>query len=391
MIELFLSYFIYNLVVGMVLVIFYFFTGNNELKTKELIWLLIFPAAGMGKWQYVEASHKGQRTEFPAEWYMWKYMIKVNWGYMALLGFFPVIMLLAALIGISVAGMPSFDAYSEMEAFIGTGVFLLIVLMLILMVFVLIIPFLILIYFPMYQKRKIEQAVFYQALNERLDHGYESKAKPNFQSAVAASIPLFPQLEQYVKARVDEFNQIPKERRKELEELARVLNGKVNEGRLVNLTFICTHNSRRSQFGQVWAAVAAAYFGIRNIQTYSGGTEETAFNKRAVAAIERAGFSVKGTVGTNPRYSVRFSDQLGALDCYSKTFDNPANPQKGFIAIMTCSDADADCPFVPGAEHRSKLIYEDPKIADGTSSETALYDERCAQIACEMLYLFSKV
>ena len=160
---------------------------------------------------------------------------------------------------------------------------------------------------------------------------------------------------------------------------------------MVNLTFICTHNSRRNQFGQIWAAVAAAHFGIRNIQTFSGGTEETAFNKRAVQAVLRTGMTATGTVGTNPRYSVRFSDELGALDCYSKTFDNPVNPQKGFAAIMTCSDADENCPVVLGATYRARVTYEDPKISDNTALESATYDERCQQIATEMLYLFSKV
>jgi hypothetical protein len=33
----------------------------------------------------------------------------------------------------------------------------------------------------------------------------------------------------------------------------------------------------------------------------------------------------------------------------------------------------------------------DPKASDGTPDETATYDERCAQIAREMLYVFSRV
>ena len=137
--------------------------------------------------------------------------------------------------------------------------------------------------------------------------------------------------------------------------------------------------------------MAATKYGVKGVLTYSGGTEGTAFNKRAVEACKRAGLKFNGTVGTNPRYNVRFSDSAGALDCHSKTFDNPANPQQGFASIMTCSDADENCPIIHGAEFRASLTYDDPKIADKTTEEAAKYDERCKQIATEMLYLFSKV
>ncbi|MEO9872330.1 hypothetical protein [Ekhidna sp.] len=58
---------------------------------------------------------------------------------------------------------------------------------------------------------------------------------------------------------------------------------------------------------------------------------------------------------------------------------------------MTCSEADADCPFVSGASKRIKLFYEDPKVSDGTSDESKTYDKRCAQIASEMRYVFSLI
>jgi arsenate reductase len=157
------------------------------------------------------------------------------------------------------------------------------------------------------------------------------------------------------------------------------------------MTFICTHNSRRSHFGQVWAAVAAAHFGLENITTFSGGTEATAFNPRAVAALERAGFSIENPGGDNPKYKVRFGEAADALTCFSKKYDDASNPQKGFVAVMTCSDADRNCPIVPGAVARFATPYVDPKEADNTPQETARYDERCKQIATEMLYLMGKV
>ncbi len=47
--------------------------------------------------------------------------------------------------------------------------------------------------------------------------------------------------------------------------------------------------------------------------------------------------------------------------------------------------------MVQGASSRFAIPYDDPKVADGTPEETAIYDERCAQIAREMLYVFSQV
>jgi len=136
---------------------------------------------------------------------------------------------------------------------------------------------------------------------------------------------------------------------------------------------------------------AAAYFGVDGVRTFSGGTEATAFNPRAVAAIERAGFVVESSGGNNPHYHVTFADSGPVLECFSKTYDHPCNPREGFAAVMTCSDADEACPVVFGAAMRSPIHYEDPKAADGTPEETSVYDARCLQIATEMLYLFSRV
>ena len=58
---------------------------------------------------------------------------------------------------------------------------------------------------------------------------------------------------------------------------------------------------------------------------------------------------------------------------------------------MTCSDADENCPFIPGAALRIPITYEDPKAYDNTSVEEKAYAERCFQIGTEMFYLFNKV
>ncbi|MNR35218.1 hypothetical protein D3C85_1530470 [compost metagenome] len=58
---------------------------------------------------------------------------------------------------------------------------------------------------------------------------------------------------------------------------------------------------------------------------------------------------------------------------------------------MTCSQADGGCPFIPGAEKRIPITFEDPKISDGTAEQTAVYAERSLEIAAEMCYVFSNI
>lgn len=156
------------------------------------------------------------------------------------------------------------------------------------------------------------------------------------------------------------------------------------------LNFICTHNSRRSHLSQIWAQTMAHHYGVK-VETFSGGTEATAFHPNAVAAIEGAGFDVRRGKGETPRYEVRFSNDVSPMTCYSKTFDDAVNPSAGFAAIMTCSEADAECPIVLGADVRIKLFYEDPKVSDGSGNEEKVYGERSRQIALEMAYVFSNV
>ncbi len=205
-------------------------------------------------------------------------------------------------------------------------------------------------------------------------------------------IKLYPDIQKRIRIAVGEFDEIPNQRKEKLKELSAFVRSQNRLGKPVNLTFICTHNSRRSHLAQIWAQTAAAHYGVPSVTAYSGGTECTAFNPRAVAAIKRAGFKVeKTTEGENPIYHVRYSDRRPAITNFSKVYNYAPNPSKGFCAVMTCSSADKACPLVRGASLRIAIPFVDPKAFDGTDQEAARYDERCRQICREMLYLFSKV
>ncbi|KPK42305.1 MAG: hypothetical protein AMJ65_07845 [Phycisphaerae bacterium SG8_4] len=204
-------------------------------------------------------------------------------------------------------------------------------------------------------------------------------------------VSLYPDIRQGIRTAVAEFDLIGEQRREKLRELSAYVRSQNRLGKPVNLTFICTRNSRRSHMAQIWAQTAAAFYGIHNLTAYSGGTGSSAFNPRAVAAIRRAGFKVeKTTEGENPIYHVRYSDQRPAMTHFSKLYDSAPNPTKDFCAVMTCSAADKACPLVRGASARVALPFVDPKAFDGTDQEAAKYDERSRQICREMLYMFSE-
>lgn len=183
---------------------------------------------------------------------------------------------------------------------------------------------------------------------------------------------------------------IPVERLGVLQPLVDYIQLKIDKKEEVNLNFICTHNSRRSQFSQIWAYTAANYFGIP-ANCYSGGVEVTSFNERAVESIKRSGFRVITKGYANPQYSVFHSEDSEPILAFSKLFDDPINKVDQFAAIMTCSHADENCPFIPGTEKRIPVRYEDPKSFDDTPEESVMYDQRSMQIASEMFYVFSKV
>lgn len=202
---------------------------------------------------------------------------------------------------------------------------------------------------------------------------------------------IYEKLESTIAELQQGFDDISSDRKEKLTEVARFIQEELDKSGKVKLNFICTHNSRRSHLAQIWTQKAAETYDIKNVETYSGGTEATAFNPRAVAAIERVGFEVENPGGENPKYEIHYTENDDPMVCFSKTFDDPANPSKDFAAIMTCSDADENCPFVPGTKFRASITYRDPKESDGTDMEKEIYDERCRQIGTEMFYMMSKV
>lgn len=213
------------------------------------------------------------------------------------------------------------------------------------------------------------------------------------EQSASSTRSFYSELLQYLSDRALTFESIPSDRKAELAKVAAYIRDCLSKVGVAKLTFICTHNSRRSHLSQIWAQVAAEYYGLEGVETYSGGTEATALNPRAVAAMQRCGLKIVADdpSATNPRYRVYTSESSTPQICFSKAYADPPNPSKGYCAVMTCSQADDACPLVMGCDLRMPIRYEDPKVADDTPFESQRYEERSSQICAEMLYMMSLV
>ncbi|RKS53066.1 arsenate reductase [Gillisia mitskevichiae] len=189
-----------------------------------------------------------------------------------------------------------------------------------------------------------------------------------------------------------DISSISKDRKRILAPLIAYIQEKLDTNKEIKLNFICTHNSRRSHFSQVWAQAIAAYFNLNKVVCYSGGTEATALYPMVAETLKDLGFVIKViSKGSNPIYNITYSEKVSPINAFSKTFDSETNPKTEFAAILTCSDADENCPLIKGAEIRIPITYEDPKVSDGTPNQKAVYKDRSLQIATEMKYVFSEI
>ena len=200
---------------------------------------------------------------------------------------------------------------------------------------------------------------------------------------------MYPSIQHFINQL--DFNSISLIRKKELNVLVDYMYVNNIASQCISLNFICTHNSRRSQFSQVWAAVAASHYQLK-INSLSGGVAITSCNERTIASLLRFGFIItKKEESENPIYELRWDDLSTPLVLFSKLYDDQVNTADSFAAIMTCSDADKNCPFIPQATIRIPLRYKDPKRFDNTTLEAEMYDKRSLEIATELFYVFSTI
>ena len=209
---------------------------------------------------------------------------------------------------------------------------------------------------------------------------------------------LRPRLREYADALTTSFDMIDETHRQAGQKLADWIAKNYQRQKPLDVVVVCTGNSRRSILGSTLGNMAAAYYGMPEIRFHSGGTAPTAFNARTVNALKEIGVEIEPTgkeaargepKTANPMYRVRWGTPGGSSELesteFSKRYDDPANPQKDFAALMVCGEADAACPFVKGSSLRVSMPYLDPKIYDSGAYESAKYAERRDDIGRLML------
>lgn len=112
----------------------------------------------------------------------------------------------------------------------------------------------------------------------------------------------------------------------------------------MNILFLCTGNSCRSQMAEGWARALAN----ENVTIQSAGIEAHGKNPRAIAVMAEAGIDISA------QESTRVDDaMLQAAD----------------LVITVCGHADEHCPALPPATSKEHWPLEDPARASGPEDE----------------------
>jgi len=182
------------------------------------------------------------------------------------------------------------------------------------------------------------------------------------------------------------IDEIQNERLKIIDKIGKSINRNIMNDSFPNILFVCSHNSRRSQFAEIWAHTINYIFNNK-IKIMSAGTFKTAVHYQVINVIKDAGFKIRKKENN---YYLNFSNHCKDIKIYSKKI-NDINKNNSSIIINTCSNADIICSVVPNTLERFLLSYEDPKISDNTKFEKRKYYETCKNIALEIFYLFSNI
>ncbi|MEJ2644385.1 MAG: arsenate reductase (thioredoxin) [Gammaproteobacteria bacterium] len=112
----------------------------------------------------------------------------------------------------------------------------------------------------------------------------------------------------------------------------------------MNLLFLCTGNSCRSQMAEGWARTLGGDW----LQVQSAGIEAHGKNPRAIAVMQEAGVEI------SRQESTRVTPQmLEAAD----------------LVVTVCGHADEHCPVLPAGTRKEHWPLDDPAKATGSEDE----------------------
>jgi arsenate reductase len=112
----------------------------------------------------------------------------------------------------------------------------------------------------------------------------------------------------------------------------------------MNILFLCTGNSCRSQIAEGWAKALAD----NSVMIQSAGIEAHGKNPRAIAVMSEAGIDI------SEQESTRVDDpMLQAAD----------------LVVTVCGHADEHCPVLPPGTRKEHWPLDDPARATGSEDE----------------------
>ncbi len=204
---------------------------------------------------------------------------------------------------------------------------------------------------------------------------------------------IYPEIQNLIRDIEKKFDSIDHNRKLKLKEFAKNIHAALSDGQHVHLLYVCTHNSRRSHFGQIAAALAIIYYRLKNIDSYSAGTEVTAFHKNGINALLSLGFKTETAQETdmdNPVIEVKYGNSPKII-CFSKNIQHHDIPRKNLFVIYTCSEAELNCPVIIGASHSISLPHPDPKSSDSDENQKEVYINTFKAICREVFFMMSLV
>ncbi|MEM7183102.1 MAG: protein-tyrosine-phosphatase [Spirochaetota bacterium] len=179
------------------------------------------------------------------------------------------------------------------------------------------------------------------------------------------------------------------ERQETLQEIASFVETKRQQGKIAKLSFVSTHNARRSIIAEIIGQTLSEHFRIAYVECYSGGTEVSKVDANAITTLQKFGFHFSHTSDNsmNPKHQIQTSKNF-SKQLFSKLYTDPPNPRSEYAAILLCNQADKNCPVVYGAEVRYRLPFADLQAFDSLRDVADKYEKAILAIARELYFLF---
>jgi arsenate reductase len=112
----------------------------------------------------------------------------------------------------------------------------------------------------------------------------------------------------------------------------------------MNILFLCTGNSCRSQMAEGWAR----HFAGNAFDVQSAGIEAHGKNPRAISIMHEAGIDISGQESTRV---------------------TPAMLEQADLVVTVCGHADEHCPVLPPGTRKVHWPLDDPAKATGSEEE----------------------